>query len=371
MVHKVLNFELHRPAFFIKLLGFLFAFFALTSINFAQSGRVKPTPTPSPTTTRPKIVTPQIDLRDIRPAKPAPTPTTTTVSQKEDDDVIKITSTLVPIPVSVLDKQGRAVSSLKTEDFQLQIDGKEQEVTEVFRSNTPVRLALLFDNSSSVIQAIDFEKKAAIRFFRQVIRPEKDLAALFSVATVTRLEQPLTQNVSQLVQAIENFAKPAGATSLFDGIIQAANYLQDHQGRRVIVIVSDGEDTLSDASLETTLKTVQAANCQIYVVKTTEFENFKRTGERQSNANVRALTAERRMQQIAKETGGVVYSPIDEKELSQAFTDISAELSEQYILSYYPEELGERGQFREISLKIKDQPNLIIRTRKGYYVPKR
>ena len=204
-----------------------------------------------------------------------------------------------------------------------------------------------------------------------MISPDKDQAALFSVATVTRLEQPLTQNISQLVQAIENFAKPEGATSLFDGIIQAANYLQDYQGRRVIVIVSDGEDNISDASLETTLKAVQVANCQVYVVKTTDFENFKRSGERMANANVRALSAERRMQQIAAETGGVVYSPIDENELKQAFTKISGELSEQYILSYYPENTGEKGQFREITLKIKNQPGLVIRTRKGYYVPKR
>jgi Ca-activated chloride channel family protein len=241
----------------------------------------------------------------------------------------------------------------------------------VFRSVTPVRLALLFDNSSSVFQAREFEKKAAIRFFKQVIRPEKDQAALYSIATTARLEQPLTKNVSQLVQAIENFPIPEGATSLLDGIVKAAEYLRDYQGRRVIVIVSDGEDTLSDSTLEQTVKAVQATNCQVYIVKTTDFENLKRSGTRVANSNVRALTAERRMQEIAQQTGGSVYSPIDESELNQAFTRISAELSEQYILSYYPESKGERGQFREISLKVKDQPNLTIRSRKGYFVPKK
>ncbi len=268
---------------------------------FAQSGRVKPTETPTPQ--RGKVVyspteTGEPTLPKVTPTS-TPTPTPTTIAKKiDDDDIIKVDSILVPIPVSILDVQGRAVSNLRLEDFELQVDGKTAEISEVFRSNTPVRLAVLFDNSSSVLQAREFEKNAAIRFFKQVIRPDKDQAALYSVATAARLEQPLTQNISQLIAAIENFAKPEGATSLLDGIIQAANYLRDYEGRRVIVIVSDGEDTLSDASLEDTVKALQLANCQVYVVKTTEFENLQRTGSRVGNANIRALTAERRMQEI-------------------------------------------------------------------------
>jgi len=106
-------------------------------------------------------------------------------------------------------------------------------------------------------------------------------------------------------------------------------------------------------------------------VKTTDFENYKRTGQRGGNANIRQLSAERRMQEIALQTGGAVYSPIDEKELDAAFAQISAELAQQYILSYYPENESEkRGQFRTINLTVKNRNNLSIRTRKGYYVPK-
>lgn len=334
---------------------------------FAQSGRNKPKETPTPE--RPKIIfTPQ-EIPDSPFPKATPTPIT--VAKKiDDDDVIKVESALVPIPVSVTDGMGKAITNLKLEDFELQIDGNPQEVSEIVRSTTPVRLALLFDNSSSVTQAREFEKDAAVRFFRQVIRPEKDQAALFSVATVTRLEQPLTKNISQLVTAIESFAKPEGATALLDGIIQAANYLRDYQGRRVVVIVSDGEDTLSDSSLEDAVKAIQSANCQVYVVKTTDFENLKITGTRTATSTTRALTAERRMQEISQQTGGAVYSPVDENELNKAFSRISAELSEQYILSYYPENTGERGQFREISLKVKNKQNVTVRARKGFYVPK-
>ena len=133
-----------------------------------------------------------------------------------------------------------------------------------------------------------------------------------------------------------------------------------------MVIVSDGDDTISDATFEDTVRAVQAANCQIYVVKTTDFENFKRTGGRGGNANIRQLSAERRMQEIAQQTGGAVYSPIDEKELDLSFNRISAELAETYILNYYPEDLPKSNEFRNIALKIKGRDDLIVRTRKGY-----
>lgn len=334
---------------------------------FAQSGRIKPKETPTPE--RPKVVYSPTEI--LENSYPQTTPTPIKVSKKDDDDdVIKVESALVPIPVSVTDQMGRAITNLKLEDFDLRVDGKSAEVSEIVRSTTPVRLAVLFDNSSSVVPAREFEKSAAVRFFKQVIRPEKDQAALFSVATITRLEQPLTKNVSQLVTAIESFEKPEGATALLDGIVQAANYLRDYQGRRVIVIVSDGEDTLSDSSLEDVVKAIQSANCQVYVVKTTDFENLKITGSRTASSTTRSLTAERRMQEITQQTGGTVYSPVDEDELNKAFSRISAELSEQYILSYYPENTGERGQFREILLTVKNKPNVTVRARKGYYVPK-
>lgn len=89
---------------------------------------------------------------------------------------------------------------------------------------------------------------------------------------------------------------------------------------------------------------------------------------RVANANIRTLAAERRMQEIALQTGGTVYSPIDERELDQAFNQISAELAQQYILNYYPEEQIKSNDFRTISLRVKRRETLTVRTRKGYYI---
>lgn len=355
-----------------KIIVLFFALFVYFASDIsAQSGRQKSSPTPTPK----PIVGPSVKNLPPQTVTPDPTPTPKqrTESKDESDDIIRVNSVLVPIPVSVLDGTGRAVTDLKLADFELKINGKVVEIGDLTRSETPIRLAMLFDNSSSVLIARDFEKEAAVRFFRRVVRPEKDKAALFSVADITRLEQPITSNVKLLTEAIDMFPEPKGATALLDGIIEVAEYLKSSNGRRVVVIVSDGEDTYSDlkTTLEDVVRSLQLNNCQVYVVKTKDFENYKRTGLRGGNANVRVLDAERRMIEITEQTGGAVYSPIDEKEMNAAFDRISAELAQQYILSYYPDGSTEKGgEFRQISLTVKGK-NLNVRTRKGYYVPKR
>ena len=354
---------------FALAVGSIFLLFA--SLAAAQSGRVKTNPSPTPT----PIGGPSGVFTPIHiPPKERPSPSPTPQKKENPDDVIKVDSTLVPIPVSVLDASGREVTSLKLSDFELKVDGKVVEIGDLTRSESPIRLAMLFDNSSSVLIARDFERDAAVRFFRRVIRPEKDMAALFSVADYTQLEQALTKDVSQLTRAIDSFPEPKGATALLDGIIGVAKYLRSSSGRRVVVIVSDGEDTYSDdrTTLEGVIRVLQLNNCQVFVMKTSDFENYKRTGIRGGNANIRALTAERRMIEITQQTGGAVYSPIDEDEMNEAFKQISAKLAQQYILSYYPEADADRqGEFRNITVTVKGKPNVSVRTRKGYYVPKR
>ncbi|REJ76007.1 MAG: VWA domain-containing protein [Acidobacteria bacterium] len=349
-----------------RLLTILVLFGLLTLAVSGQSGRVKKKPDSEKESAEDRYVpTQNLD--------PGPTPTPKELlpppPPPSDGEVINIESNLVPIPVSVVDRTtGTAVGGLRIPDFELKVDGKTVVIDDLYKSESPVRLALLFDNSSSVTVAREFEQTAAIRFFRRVIRPEVDLASLFSVAGVALLEQSMTKEVSRLISAIRNLGEPKGATSLHDAIVTASNYLQDFDGRRVIVIVSDGQDTLSDYTFDEMVRIVQQNNCQVYIVHTNEFENYKRTGRRTGSANLRALAAERRMQDLAAQTGGEVYSPIDEKELDRAFAQISVELTTQYILGYYPEAETRDDRFREIELTVRSDKDLIVRTRKGYYV---
>lgn len=361
----------------------------------AQSGRNKPqqpptrqqprSPAPTAPKTRPRSVNttstqpreqspdgplsepPPNSPVDVGDAPPLPSPKSTPVparpaANRTDDeidaaDVVRINSNLVTVPASVLDAQGKAVTNLKLEDFELRVDGQPRPITDLGFADSPVRMALLFDNSSSLVSAREFEKQAAVRFFRSVLRPT-DQAMIYSVSTVPTLEQPLTNDVQTLVRTIERFPKPEGATALFDAINQAATYLKPHQeGRRVIVIVSDGADTISDLDFESTLRRAQAADCQIYAVQTGHIEN----------ANLRDLAAERRLQEFTSQTGGAVYVPHGTSDLDSAFAQIAADLSQQYVLSYYPEDEQRDGRFRTISVRVTTRPNLRVRARKGYY----
>jgi Ca-activated chloride channel family protein len=380
-----------RLARFIAL-GALALFFA-TPGTFGQSGRVKPPagkPT-SPATTRPKRVgtsgesqqpqpsqtpvgrVPQgtVVMDEVPPAPPPPRPTPTPAEDTAagDDigveDVVRITSNLVTVPASVVDSQGRAVINLQLEDFELRVDGQPRPITELSRAEVPVTLALLFDNSQSLSAAREFEKQAAVKFFRSVIRPI-DRAAIYSVSTDVSLVQPLTNNVQALVRTIEHFGKPEGATRLLDAIAEAAAYLRPYPGRKVIIIVSDGEDTLSDLDFDATLRKTLAADCQVYAVQTKQIEYVMLTGQT-SNANLQALAAERRMMDLTSHTGGAVYTPLQTNDLDAAFSQISADLSQQYILSYYPTDERSDGRFRTISVRVATRPNMRVRARRGYY----
>ena len=327
--------------------------FAVIPPARGQSGRrhtkgTKPAPGP--------IVDP-----DRRGSPSSPTAASKSVSDElENNDVVRITSNLVPIPVSVLDKRGNAVVNLKLEDFELRVDGAPRPLSDLSRSETNVRLAMLFDNSGSLDAAREFEKQAAIRFFRKVMR-NKDEAAIYSIETDSRLVQSLTSDVARLEQTIASFGKPEGGTSLFDAIFSASSYLRPYTGRRVLVIVSDGIETTSHVTdFDFVVQHVLGDDCQVYVVQTGLYEG----------ANLRALAAERRMEQLTSQTGGAVYTPKTTDQLDDAFDQIAADLAHQYVLSYYPSADTRDGRLHVLDLRIKTRNDVRLRSRRGYYAPK-
>jgi Ca-activated chloride channel family protein len=283
-----------------------------------------------------------------------------TPDEDEGEEVVRISSNLVPLPASVVDAQGRAVADLKAEDFELLVDGRAQPIGDLSRAETPVSIALLFDNSSSQVGTREFERQAGIRFLRSVLR-SVDRAAVFSISTEPELSQPLTNDVKALVRTIENFQRPeAAATALFDTVAQAADYLKPQRTRKVIVIISDGTDTVSDLGFDETMAQIIADDVQVYAV---------RTGNSDS-PNLHDLAGARRLEEFAAQTGGGVYVPRTNEELSSAFRQIANDLSQQYVLSYYPSGEVRDGRFRLFTLNVKTRPGLRVRTRKGYYAPK-
>src|SRR5438552_202891 len=281
-------------------------------------------------------------------------------SASEAEDIVRITSTLVPVPASVVDVRGVAVTNLKLEDFELRIDGQPNVISDLSRAETPVRMAMLFDNSGSLSEFREFEKRAAIRFFRNVLRPV-DQAAVFSVSTDVTLAEPLTNDARRLESTIASFGKPEGATSLFDAIIQGGAYLKPYPGRRIIVIVSDGQDTTSRADFDTTMQRALADDCQIYVVQTGLYDN----------ATGRAPASQRVSEKLSSQTGGAAYIPRSAEDLDSAFAQIAADLAQQYILSYYPAADKRDGHYHVIAVSVKTRSNTRVRARKGFLVKTR
>ena len=322
--------------------------FGISLPAFSQSGRRKEPGKPTP--------------RPIDPTRPGTASSTSKKAGDEidPDDVVRITSNLVPIPVSVVDKRGNAVVNLKLDDFELRVDGELRPLSDLTRSETSVRLTMLFDNSGSLDSAREFEKHAAIRFFRKVLRP-KDEAAIYSIETESYLAQPLTHDIVRLEHTIAMFGRPEGGTSLFDAIVGAADYLRPYSGRRVLVIVSDGIETTSKITdFDSVVQHVLADDCQIYVVQTGLYEG----------ANLRALAAERRMEELTGQTGGAVYLPKTMDQLDLAFDQIAADLAQQYVLSYYPSADERDGRLHKLELRLKTRNDVRIRSRKGYYSPR-
>jgi len=335
----------------LVLLGLLTAL-SYPPLIHSQSGRQKEAKPSANSNTPPR--------QTSRPATQQNTQTPTNKNESNDsEDIVRVTSNLVPVPTTVVDNRGVALTNLKLEDFELRVDGQPNPISDISRADTPVRMVMLFDNSGSLSESRDFEKRAAIRFFRNVMRPS-DQAALYSVSTNVELAQPMTNDVGRLEQTIESFGKPEGATSLYDALFDALAYLKPYSGRRVIVIVSDGRDTTSryDHDFDNTLQRLLVDDAQVYVVQTGIYDN----------ANVRDLAAERRMQEFAAQTGGAAYIPKSVGDLDDAFAQISADLAQQYVLSYYPAADKRDGRYHVIVVRVKSRPNARVRARKGFLV---
>src|SRR5262245_12868574 len=291
---------------------------------------------------------------------------------KDGEDIIRINSDLVNVVVTVGGSQSSASLKLKPEDFEIFEDGALQEIANFSRyADQPLKMVMLFDTSYSVAQRLNFERRAAARFFERVIRPQ-DRAAVFSVSTDVVVLQEFTNKVPLLVDATRQL-KAQGATSLYDAIYLASDYLKPAEGRRVIVIVSDGGDTTSSKGLLDSLARAQKSDSVIFAIF---------TGNPWPSENLRDLAAERALESLTKETGGELFKPrlpdgrngeesddVSLKELDRTFTDLAERLRTQYVLGFFSTNEKRDGSFRKLDVRIK-KASYVARARTGYYAPK-
>src|SRR5215813_7640010 len=217
----------------------LFVFFAslllvITPLQtaFSQSGRKEPPESKKQKPDKPQLPGPPPKIR-----LPENEPQQKGNNEKDKEETIRINSDLVNVVVTIGGKTPNIPLELKPGDFEILEDGAPQEIANFSRdADQPLKLVMLFDTSLSVTQRLNFERRAAARFFERIIRPQ-DRAAVFSVSTDIVVVQDFTNKVPLLVEATRQL-KAQGATSLYDAIYLASDYLKNAEGRRVIVIVS-------------------------------------------------------------------------------------------------------------------------------------
>jgi len=368
--------RLLRPAF---LLGVLAVFLSVPAAGVHAQKRVKDMPPPPP----------------LWKAKPTPTPTPPPPEQIE---VIRTTSNLVMVPVSVTDRDGQAVQGLTKEDFRLQEEGKQQEITGIGNpEEVPLAIALLFDISSSVSEktVFTFQQNAAATFLKQVMKPN-DRAAIFTIASQPEMVQPLsTAEVATAKMLTIPAATTRVATAFYDTVSAAARYLETapSQYRRVIVVITDGDDNNSRrilnvgaeesaASNNGKLQPSQAlagqqarhrlavADVQQAAQKADAIFYSINPGGPSVRLNQIAMRAEAGMEAIAEATGGTAFIPDGEKDLERVFRQVAAELRGQYLLQYYGNSEAPSTQFRRIQVSVPARADVRVRARQGYYPKK-
>jgi len=362
------------PAFLIGVLA-LFLF-----VPTAQAQGTKNLPPPPP------------------PWRPKPTPTPKP-EPEVIEDVIKTTSNLVMVPVSVTDQTGQAVQGLKVADFRLLEEGKQQEISGIGDpEQVPLAIALLFDISSSTSQKGFFasQQKAAATFLRLVMKPA-DKAAIFTITGKPEVVQPLSSADASAAKMLS--IPPAVSsvpTAFYDTVAAASKYLADNAPsnyRRVIVVLSDGDDNFSEqirdlsvADADAKLSGKEAAsgvraglqrahqravtNVQKLVQQADIIFCAVNPGGPSIKLNQIAMRAERGMESIAEATGGTAFVPDSDQDLERVFRQVAAELRGQYLLQYYGDSGAPAGQFRKISVNVPARADVRVRARQGYYPKK-
>jgi VWFA-related protein len=271
---------------------------------------------------------------------------------------IKTNVELVNVIFTATDRNGKTISGLKAEDFQVFEDKKPQTI-DYFNdwtkgSEIPLTIALLIDTSRSVKSKLDYEKQAAAEFFRNVLRKDRDLALIIQFDADVNLVQDFTQDPDRLTSALGKL-EAGTSTALYDAVYLAVNEkLKDETGRKVILIITDGSDTSSKIKEKEAIEVSQRNDVLIYGI-----------GVRDEFGESFGV-----LRKFADETGGGFFSPAARlSELRDSFRAIGEDLQGQYSLAYRSTNEKRDGSFRGIDLRCK-VPGMRIRARKGYYAPK-
>jgi VWFA-related protein len=297
-----------------------------------------------------------VGQRGPQQKKPAEVPATA-----GDDQTLSVNVDLVNILFTVADKRGKFVTNLKKDDFRVFEDERSQAITN-FSSETdlPLTIALLVDTSGSIRDKLQFEQRAATEFFYSTLQRGKDKAMIISFDSGVDLIQDFTDDPERLAGAVQKI-RAGGGTSLYDAIYLAVTQkLSGKQGRRVVILITDGDDNSSRISLTETLEAAQKNDVAVYAIS---------TNSTTSSSSKEQERGDKTLKKFAGETGGKAFFPLKIQDLATSFVDIREELRAQYQIGYRPSNGRLDGTFRKIRVDIADK-RFKVRARSGYYMPK-
>ncbi|MGB7553716.1 MAG: VWA domain-containing protein [Candidatus Korobacteraceae bacterium] len=286
-----------------------------------------------------------------------------TDSDDQPNTTFKVNVKLVNVFTTVTNSGGAPVSDLKEEDFQVFEDGKLQKIAVFHReSELPLSIVVAVDTSLSTRGDQKLELESARRFAHAILRPIDGLS-MFQFSEVVDQITPFTADVRVIDRAI-NHIRPGAATALYDTLYLGSEALQQRRGRKVMVVITDGGDTVSQTSYQQAVRAAQEAEVILYSIIIVPIE---------SSAG-RDIGGEHALIQLSRDTGGKYFYASGLAQLDAAFQQISDELRTQYLIAYYPSTRLSDSDFRRIDIKIdpetKDYPDpaeLQVRHRTGYY----
>ena len=287
----------------------------------------------------------------------------TTDSSDQPNTTFKVNVKLVNVFATVTNGGGAPVSALKEEDFQVFEDGKLQKIAVFHReSELPLSIVVAVDTSLSTRGDQKLELESARRFAHAILRPIDGLS-LFQFSEIVDQVTPFTADVRVIDRAI-NHIRPGAATALYDTLYLGSAALQQRRGRKVMVVITDGGDTVSQTNYHDAVRAAQEAEVILYSIIIVPIE---------SSAG-RDIGGEHALIQLSRDTGGKYFYASGLEQLDAAFRQISDELRTQYLIAYYPSTRLSDSDFRRIDIKIdpatKDYPDpaeLQVRHRTGYY----
>lgn len=278
--------------------------------------------------------------------------------QEERPFQFKVGVEAVNLSVVVTDKDGRFIPGLEADDFEVIENQVPQKLSFFTAEVTPVTVLLLLDASTSIRPSVEGIKEAAINFVSKLWEGDRAIIADFNEKI--RFSTHFTDDIHRLIANIQSLY-PSGWTALYDSILISLDKLSDAEGRKALLVFTDGDDSRSqgygsEATRDDAVDGAKYFEATIYAVG---FEGRRGSGGRGVNKGF--------LRSLAKDTGGAAFFPDDIGELNESFNQIQDELHSQYRMAYIPEQADRDGRWRRIEVRVKGRGDLVVRTRQGYY----